>query len=112
MKNTFLYIRIFLMALSLTLALVMMYAPSILITVTIFLLLSPLIFGSVTYAFIVYAIYDIVRPILYTWALVVTIQGKQDFVAIMFYVLTALQVINIIKRFIGTVCGLFVAFTE
>ena len=112
MKDNFLYIRIFLMSLSLTIALVMVDASSILIAITTFFLFSPLLFGSLTYATIVYIIYDIVRPILYIWALVVTIQGEQDFIATAFYILAALQAINILKRFFGTICGLFVACTD
>ena len=108
-ENNYVYIQIFLMSISLTIALVMLNAPFWLISIVTLFLFSPLLFGSLLYASIVYIIYDIVRPILYIGALVVTIQGKQDFVAIAFYILAALQVINILRRFIGTVCGLFVS---
>lgn len=112
MKDTFLYIRIFLMSLSLTMALVMLNTPYILIAITTLFLFSPILFNSMLYASLVYIIYDIARPTLYIWALVVTIQGKQDFIAIAFYILAALQVINILKRFIDTVCGLLDAWIE
>lgn len=111
-ENNYVFIQVFLMSASLTIALIMLNAPIWLISIAVFLLFSPLIFGSLLWATIVYIIYDIVRPILYIWALVVTIQGKQDFIAIAFYILAALQVINILKRFFGTVLGLFATLMD
>lgn len=114
MKNQENYIifRLFLMELSLGIALIMLNAPLWLILVATFLIFSPMFFGSLTYATIVYSAYDIVRPILYIWAVVATIQGKQDFFAIAFYIIAGLQVISIVKRFIGTISIIIVALVE
>lgn len=111
-ENNYVYIRIFLLSLSIVLPLIMIDAPIWVICIVTFLLFSPLLFGSILYAAIVYCLYDIVRPILYVCGLIVTIQGEQDFFAISFYILMGLQAINIIKRFIGTVMGLILAVTE
>jgi hypothetical protein len=71
-----------------------------------------LFFGSITYVSFICCTYDIVRPIIYIWALVVTIQGKQDFFAIAFYILATLQIFSIAKRFIGTIGIILIALTE
>ena len=112
MSEKYAKFQLFLMSLSLTISLVMLDAPLWLICTATFLVFSPLLFGSLSYATFLYCTYDIVRPILYTWALVVTIQGKQDFVAIAFYVLFAIQVITMVKRFIGTIGIIIIAITE
>lgn len=86
---------------------VMLNAPTLLISIAAFLVVSPLIFYSDVWAFLILTAYNIVRPILYVWATVVTVQGKQDFLAIAFYILAVLQVISIIKNLIGTVAIIF-----
>ena len=111
-ENNFVLFKSFLMSLSLTLPLCMLNAPIWMIGLATFLVFSPLIFGSFTYATFLYCVYDIVRPILYIWALVVTIQGEQDFFAKAFYVLFAIQVITIAKRLIGTIGIILIALTE
>lgn len=98
------------MSVSLTIALIMLNVPSLLISIVAFLVVSPLIFNSETWFLLVFHAYNVVRPILYVWATVVTIQGKQDFLAIAFYILAALQVISIIKNFLFTVVLIFTLF--
>lgn len=110
--NTFNYIQIFLLSLSLTLPLIMVNTPVWLIAIVTFIMFSPALFGSVLYAVILYCLYDIIRPILYVWGLVVAIQGKQDFFTVAFYILVILQAVDILKRFIGTVSGLILALTN
>ena len=100
------------MTVSLTIALVMLNAPTLLIIITTFLVFSPLIFSSTTWLFLVMTSYDILRPIIYIWATIVTIQGKQDFFAIAFYILAILQAISIIKKFIGTLAIIFVSLSN
>lgn len=110
-QNTnFNYIQISLLSLSLIIPLIMLESPIWLIGLVTFIMFSPLLFASLIYAAILYFSYDIIRPILYIWALVVTIQGKQDFFAVAFYILMALQAASIIKRLIGSVsmCILFI----
>ncbi len=111
-SNNYLYIKILLMSVSLTIALVMLDANLLIISAITFLLFSPLMFLSVAWGTIVYTVYDIVRPILYIWALVVTIKGEQDFIAMAFYILAILQAINIAKRFIGTLIVMFGNLTK
>lgn len=103
---------LFLMSLSLTVSLLMLDAPIWLICVATLLVFSPMFFGSLAYATFVYCTYDIIRPIVYIWALVVAIQGKQDFFAIAFYILTGLQAISIVKRFMGTIGIIIIALTD
>ena len=111
-RENFAVFQIFLMELSLTIPLVMLDAPIWIIFVATFLMFSPLLLGSFTYAAILYSSYDFVRPILYIWALVVTIGGKQDFFAITFYVLFGLQLLSIVKRLIGTIGIIIIAITD
>lgn len=95
--------RLFLMSLSLTLPLIMLDAPILLICITTFLVFLPLFIHSESFVYIFILLYNIVRPILYIWGIIVTAQGNQDFFAIAFYILTALQLIDIIKKLIGTI---------
>ena len=104
--------QLFLMSLSLTIALIMLNAPIWVITVATLLVFSPCFFRSLAYSAFLFCTYDILRPIIYVCALVVTAQGKQDFFAIAFYVLAALQLISILKRFIGTVCIIVLALFD
>lgn len=104
--------QLFLMQLSISIALIMLDAPLFLITLATILVFSPLFFGSLTYATFLFCAYDIIRPILYIWALAITIGGKQDFFAIAFYILSGVQAISIIKRLIGTICIIVVALVE
>ena len=91
------------MALSLTLPLLMLNAPVWLMTVVDLIILSPLLFWSLKLSvFIPYAYY-IIKPILYIWALVVTLLGAQDFLAIAFYILMGIQTPKMIMNFLGTV---------
>ena len=95
--------QLFLMSASLNLPLIMLNAPTWLLFVTIFFIFSPIIFVKDWLIYLVLHLYNIVRVILYIWAIIVTIQGQQDFVAIAFYIITALQAANIIKNFIFTI---------
>ena len=103
---------LFLMNVSLTIPLIMMNTPYWLITVVTLLVFSPALIGSYTYAALHTFAYNILRFVLYVWGLVVTIGGKQDFFAIAFYILTALQAIDIIKKFIGTIMMMFIMLTN
>lgn len=101
----------FLMSLSLTYPLIMLETPFLLILAEITLIFLPSILILLSESewlpilsfYIVYHLYNIIRPILYVCGLVATIQGQQDFVAVAFYILMGLQAVNIIKRFFGTV---------
>ena len=102
-SHNFLLFRTILMSMSLVISLATLDTPILLICAITFLVFTPLIFASPTYAVVLYCIYDIARPILYAWAFIVTVQGKQDIFAIAFYILMALQAISMIKRLIGTI---------
>ena len=111
-QENYLLFKHFLMELSLSISLIMLNAPLWLIIVATFLVFSPLLFNSLTYATFLYCAYDIARPILYIWAIVVTIQGKQDFIAIAFYILAGLQIASIVKKLIGTIGIIVIALSE
>lgn len=95
------------MALSLTLPLLMLDAPIWLMTVVDIIILSPMLFWSQSLAVIVPRAYYLIKPILYIWALVVTILGAQDFFAIAFYILMGLQIPKMIMNFIGTIISIY-----
>ena len=111
-STNYLLLRTVLMSVSLAIALMMINTPIVLICAITFLVFSPLIFKSPTYAVILYSIYDVARPVLYVLALLVTIGGEQDFFAIAFYILAGLQVISMIKRFVGTVAMIYTIISE
>lgn len=92
------------MSLSLTIPLVVIGAPIwsiVLITVVIF---ASALSGREGVALLYRLAHNIIiRPGLYIWGLVVAISGPQDFVAISFYIVAALQLWGILKNFIGEV---------
>ena len=91
----------FFMSLSLTIALIMLHASGWIITFATLFVFIPIIFPGGIIELIVTIGYEIIlRPVLYPWALVVTIKGEQDVIAIIFYVLFGLQIIGIVRRFI------------
>ena len=99
----YLSIKLILMGLSIDLPLIMIDAPFWLTSAVMFIVISPLIFHSLSYSMILFFAYDIIKPILYIWALIVTIGGEQDFLAIAFYIIFGLQIFTITKKFIGTI---------
>lgn len=99
------------MVLSVTLPLLMLNAPVWLMTVVDLIILSPMLLWSEKLTRIVPFAYYIINPILYVWALVVTILGVQDFFAIAFYILMGLQTPKMIKNFIGTILIIYYTIT-
>ena len=91
------------MVFSITLPLLMLDTPIWLMTATDLIILSPMLFWSQRLSVIVPYAYYIIKPILYTVALVVTIIGVQDFFSIAFYILMAIQTPKMIMNFIGTI---------
>lgn len=109
--NNFLLFKLFLMQLSIAIPLIMLNVPSWLSIGATLIVYSPLLFGSMTYAVFLFCAYDIIRPALYIWALVCTIQGNQDSVAIAFYIISGLQAITMLKRLVGTISIIYLALT-
>lgn len=99
------------MVVSVTIPLLILGAPVWLMTIVDLIILSPMLFWSVGLSVIVPYAYYIARPILYVWALVVAILGVQDFFAIAFYVLMAIQVPSMIINFIGTILSIIMLLT-
>lgn len=94
-------IKLLLMSLSLTIPLIMIGASGLIISLISLIVFVSALCGNVVISYIYRAIHNILlRPGLYICALVNTIQGKQDFIAICFYIIFALQIINMIKNFI------------
>ena len=100
------------MVLSLTLPLLMLDAPVWLMTIVNLIILSPWLFESKGLSMIVPFAYYIIKPVLYIWALVITILGVQDFFAIAFYILMAIQTPRMIKNFIGSISIIIIALTN
>lgn len=111
-ENNYLLFKLFLMQLSIAIPLIMLNAPLWLSIGATLIVYSPLLFGSMSYAVFFFCAYDFIRPALYIWALVYTIQGNQDSVAIAFYIICGLQVISMMKRLIGTISMIFLLFTQ
>ena len=110
MKDKYPFLVSFLMTLSLIFPLAIIGAPSWLFFVVSLLVFLPYIVRIPELILIIGYAYYVIKPILYIWALVVTIQGKQDFIAIVFYILFALQIFPMVKNLIGTIWILVLAF--
>lgn len=96
--------HLFLMSLSLTIPLIMIGASIWIITLVTIIVFATALSGRVGIAYIYRIIHNILlRPGLYIWALIVTIAGPQDIIAIGFYIALALQLKNIIVNFIGEI---------
>lgn len=91
------------MVLSITIPLLMLDAPVWLMTLVDLIILSPMLLVSLKLSVIVPYAYYIIKPIIYVWALLVTILGVQDFFAIAFYILMGIQTPKMIINFIGTI---------
>lgn len=65
--------------------------------ISLVLVIVPLIPSLTTFYVFLYNI--VLRPLVYVLALIVTIQGEQDTIAIIFYVVAGLQSFFIIKNF-------------
>ena len=100
------------MVLSITLPLLMLNAPVWLMVVVDLIILSPWILVSLKLSVIIPYTYYIIKPLLYVWALVVTILGVQDFFAIAFYILMGIQTPRMIKNFIGTILIIYYKILE
>ena len=100
------------MVLSITLPLLMLDAPVWVMVIADIIILSPMLFWSVTLTLIVPRAYFIINPILYVWALIVTILGVQDFFAIAFYILLGVQAPKMVMNFLGTIMIIISAIFE
>ena len=92
------------MALSLNIPLILIGAPFWILTLVTVVVFATALSGSTLIAYIYRILHNILlRPGLYIWALIVTIAGPQDIVAIGFYIVFACQLMNIISNFIGEI---------
>lgn len=99
---SYMLFSLFMMSLSLTVALIIISAPAWVIALVSLSVFASALSGSISLAFTFKALYNILlRPGLYIWALVAAVCGPQDFFAIAFYIIAGLQVWNIIKNFVG-----------
>ncbi len=99
---SFLLMQLFLMSLSLAIPLIMIGASGWIITLVTIIVFATALSGRVGIAYIYRIIHNLLlRPGLYIWALVVTISGPQDLIAIGFYIVLVCQAKNIISNFIG-----------
>lgn len=115
-SDKYLLRRYFWQSLSITLPLIMI-GLSLDLSMWICLLPSiiylPLIIRSVALFGLIEHTYNLIaRPGLYIWGLVLTIQGEQDYIAIVFYILTGLQIISIVKWFVFSVTTLLSFFSK
>ena len=96
--------KLFLMSLSLTVPLIMIGASGLVILIVTILVFASALCGNVGIAYIFRALYNILlRPGLYIWAFIDAISNQQDFISVCFYVVFALQIINIITNLIGEI---------
>lgn len=91
------------MVIAITIPLVMIRVPGWLATTIFVIMFSPMLIMSTKWAAIVLCSYYIFKPVIYVWALVVTIHGVQNFWAIAFYILMAIQAPRMIGHFIGAI---------
>jgi hypothetical protein len=102
-ENSFNYAmrKLVLKSLSVSIPLIMLDAPFWVIPIVTAVVFVSALCGSVVIAYAYRFLHNIIiRPGLYIWALIVTISGEQDFVAIAFYIVFALQLKNIILSFV------------
>ncbi|MBR4087531.1 MAG: hypothetical protein IKK30_06745 [Clostridia bacterium] len=93
-------------SLSIAMALIMLDTPMFIISIITLLVFSPALFPNLVWLMIYEILYSLARPVLYIWALVITIGGEQDVVAIIFYILFAVQIFSMIKNLIFTLANL------
>ena len=97
----------FLASLSLTIPLIVIGAPSLVISLVSLIMFLPFLIPSDWTGIVVIALYTLLlRPGLYIWGLVSAVNGQQDFVAIAFYIAAGLQAFGIVKNFVVYVCNL------
>ena len=97
-------------SMSLGIPLIVIGVPFWVISIVSLAMFLPFIIPSDWTAIAVIALYTLLlRPGLYIWALVVAINGPQDFVTIAFYIIAGLQAISIVKNFFAYLIGLFSA---
>lgn len=96
--------KLFLMSLSLAIALIIIGASGWVITLITIIVFATAWSGRTGIAYIYRVLHNVIlRPGLYIWALIVTVSGPQDIIAIGFYIALACQAKNIISNFIGEV---------
>lgn len=101
---SFLLRQLFLISLSLAIPLILIGASGWVITIATIAIFATALSGNVLIAYIYRVIHNIIlRPSLYIWALIVTISGPQDIVAIGFYIAFVCQLKNIIGNFVGEI---------
>lgn len=112
----YLLLRCFLRSLSISIPFILidmhfdLSLPTVIISLIAFL---PLLIPFKSFILAFEWIYNLLlRPGLYIFALVITIQGKQDFVAIAFYIIAAIQAYNIFKYFIFYIINFFTIFEQ
>ncbi len=103
---------IFLRETSIYIALIMLHTPPLLIFIILLLSSLIMIMPSLVAQFIIQHVYNFVRPILYVWALIITIGGKQDVFAILFYILSGVQAISIIKNLFYSILVIVNSFSK
>ena len=91
---------------SLAIALIVMEAPSWVMLLTTLFVFLPCIFNSDGIFLTVFFTYSFARPVLYVFALISAIKGPQDFVAIAFYVVAAIQVLSMVRNIIACIMAL------
>ena len=96
--------KLFLTSLSLTIPLIMIGASGLVTSIVTILVFASALCGNVGIAYIFRALYNILlRPGLYIWAFIDAISNQQDFFSVCFYIIFALQIINIVANFIGEI---------
>lgn len=94
--------QLFLMSLSLCIPLILIGASGWVMTIVTVAVFATALSGNALIAYIYRVLHNIIlRPGLYIWALIVTIAGPQDIVAIGFYIVLVCQLKNIVGNLIG-----------
>ena len=94
---------LFFKAMSLSIPLILLDIPFGIISIISGIIILSAFLGSEILMFIILLLYNIARPIIYSVALVNTIKGPQDFIAIAFYIILAVQIPSIIKNLIFSI---------
>ena len=93
-------LTLFFKDLSISIPLIFLDVPLLIISIVSGIIILSVFIGSEVFSFVLLQIYNVARPIIYIIALIGTIKGTQDFIAIAFYIILAVQIPSMIKNLI------------
>lgn len=94
---------LFFKSVSVIIALIMFESPMPAILAVPIVMFLPMLIGSPIILSIVLHVYNLFRPVFYVAAIISTIIGNQDMVAIAFYIISAIQIPSMLSNLLQTI---------